>query len=73
VFGRGIDGAVWTNSWNGSRWSGWYSLGGFARSAPDAASRGPGTWEVVVEGVDGVIYERRWTGTTFTGWSALPA
>jgi hypothetical protein len=36
IFAKGGDNATWQNTWNGTKWSGWGSLGGIFTSGPAA-------------------------------------
>jgi uncharacterized protein YvpB len=59
---RGVDGAVWLRGWDGRDWTGWWSLGGRAASAPAIASWGPGRLDVFATAVDGALWHRWWEG-----------
>jgi len=39
IVGRGLDGALWQLTWNGSRWSSWATLGGVSQAAPTVHAR----------------------------------
>jgi hypothetical protein len=40
VFARRTDGSLWRQSWDGSGWTGWSSLGGQWITSPAAVARG---------------------------------
>ena len=40
VFAKGADNAIWQNTLNGTKWSGWRTLGGVFTSGPAATSFG---------------------------------
>lgn len=59
---RGADGAVWLRGWDGRDWTGWWSLGGQAASAPAMASWGPGRLDVFAAAAGGALWHRWWQG-----------
>src|SRR5215831_8671385 len=71
VFGRGLDGALWHDTWNGTSWSGWQSLGGILTSAPAAVSWGPNRIDVFARGQDNALWHRWWDGSAWGGWQGL--
>ena len=74
VFARGIDGGIWTQSYNTiAGLSGWTSLGGFTTSGPGAAVSWDGTTSIVfARGGDNALYYRTTTNyVTWTDWASL--
>ena len=72
IFGRGMDNAVWTKFWNGSKWSNWASLGGKTPDSPTAVSWGPNRIDIFVRGLDNVVYQQYFNGTAWSGgWGSL--
>jgi len=67
---RGGDNALWHRAWDGSRWSGWSSLGGYLTSGPDAASVAPGKLDVFVRGGDNALWQRSWDGSRWLPWTS---
>jgi peptidoglycan/xylan/chitin deacetylase (PgdA/CDA1 family) len=72
VSARGTDGALWSRTWNGTRWSSWSSLAGRAISAPAVDVVEAGTYRALVVGSDGAVWQKRLsaTGSALTGWSS---
>lgn len=66
LFGRGSDGAIYHNYWDGS-WHSFESLGGNFIYGPAASSWGPGRLDVFAVGTDGAIYHNYWDGS-WHGW-----
>ena len=54
-FVRGTDDALWTNSWNGSRWRGWESLGGRLEEKPECVSWRLNRIDCFARGADGAM------------------
>jgi hypothetical protein len=73
VVARGTDSALWTNSRDGGRWSGWRPLGGILQtgSAPGAVSWAPGRLDVFVRGSDDALWHRWYDGGRWSGWESL--
>jgi hypothetical protein len=70
VFGRGGDGALWHDGWNGINWTGWQSLGGFLTSAPAAVSWGPNRIDIFARGGDNALWHMAWNGSAWTAWDS---
>jgi serine/threonine protein kinase len=66
LFGRGSDGAIYHNYWDGS-WHSFESLGGNFVYGVAASSWGPGRLDVFAVGADGAIYHNYWDGS-WHGW-----
>ena len=66
LFGRGSDGAVYHNYWDGS-WHSFESLGGNFTYGVAASSWGAGRLDVFAIGTDGAIYHNYWDGS-WHGW-----
>jgi len=64
---RGTDGAAWTKSWTGSKWSSWTSLGG--RLAPNTGPAVDYIGDVYVQGTDYQLWLKSSSGP---GWTAFP-
>jgi putative pyrroloquinoline-quinone binding quinoprotein len=71
VFARGMDGALWQQSFNGTSWSGWMPLGGYITSDPTAVSPGSGHIDVLARGGDGALWHRVFDGTAWGNWASL--
>ena len=71
VFIQGADRALWQNTWNGTTWSGWSSLGGVTTGGPGAVSWSSGRIDVFVRGQDNALWHRSSDGTTWSGWENL--
>ncbi|HSH60744.1 MAG TPA: glycoside hydrolase family 6 protein, partial [Acidimicrobiales bacterium] len=65
------DNALWHKAWDGSRWSGWSSLGGYLTSAPGAVSSASGRLDVFLRGGDNALWHKAWDGSRWSGWSSL--
>ncbi len=70
VFGRGSDGAIYHNYWNGS-WHTFESLGGNFLYGPAVSTWGPGRLDVFAIGADGALYHNYWDGS-WHGWGDRP-
>jgi hypothetical protein len=57
--------------WDGTRWSGWESLGGALTSGPGVSSSGAGRLDVFVLGPGSALFRRSWTGSSWTDWQSL--
>lgn len=59
--------------WDGSRWSGWESIGGTfpVGAAPDAVSNGTNDITLVARGTDDVIWRNQHTAAGWQGWAPL--
>ncbi|MBS2966790.1 hypothetical protein KGA66_27385 [Actinocrinis puniceicyclus] len=68
VFVRGNDDAIWTESWNGSGWSGWQSLGGNLVSNPGVVAGGPNPIDLFAVGSNGDIWHRVYSSGTWAPW-----
>ncbi len=66
LFGRGSDGAIYHNYWDGS-WHSFELLGGNFIYGVAASSWGPGRLDVFGVGTDGAIYHNYWDGS-WHGW-----
>lgn len=66
MFGRGTDNALWHKSFDGTRWSGWQSLGGVLTSDPEVSSWAPGRLDVFARDTNNAMVHRSYAG----GWSA---
>jgi hypothetical protein len=71
VFVQGTDGALWHKWWNGSKWSGWESLGGKLTASPAASPPATNQIGVFVRGTDGACWYKDWTGTAWSSWKSL--
>ena len=68
---RGLDGALWVNTAQGSAWSGWTWLGGIITSDPDVASSAPNMVSVTAMGSDGAYWQRVFNGSSWLPWHQL--
>ncbi len=66
LFGRGVDGAIYHNYWDGS-WHTFESLGGNFIYGPAVSSWGAGRLDVFAIGADGALYHNYWDGS-WHGW-----
>jgi serine/threonine protein kinase len=66
LFGRGTDGAIYHNYWDGS-WHTFESLGGNFIYGPAVSSWGAGRLDVFAIGTDDAIYHNYWDGS-WHGW-----
>lgn len=81
VFVLGLnDRAIWHQTWRGSRWLGWESLGGWLASAPAAVSFSAGRLDVFATDANGSIWHT-WCaalgvpgcrGVGFSAWENIP-
>lgn len=72
VSARGTDGALWSRTWNGTRWSSWSGLGGRAISAPAVDVLDATTYRALVVGSDGAVWQKRLSanGAGLTSWTS---
>jgi serine/threonine protein kinase len=66
VFGRGSDGAIYHNYWDGS-WHTFESLGGNFLYGPAVSTWGAGRLDVFAVGTDSALYHTYWDGS-WHGW-----
>lgn len=73
LFGQGLDGQLWHNTWMGSGWSGWQPLGGLIApgTGPAAVAWSSGRIDIFVDGVDSQLWHLAWTGSSWSGWQPL--
>ncbi|NJM06981.1 hypothetical protein HC891_13590 [Candidatus Gracilibacteria bacterium] len=62
------DASLWHIFYDGTRWSGWQSLGGAIYSAPSAVSWGANRLDVFARGSDNAMYWISWDGRNWGGW-----
>ena len=68
---RGLDEQTYFDVWDGTRWSGWTSLGGSSDAAPEPVAFGSELF-VFVRGTDQGLYSRVFDGSTWSGaWTPL--
>jgi GH43 family beta-xylosidase len=71
LFSGGSDGNLYTDTWNGSSWGGWWNFGSVPTgnaSSPALASWGSSNLTLVENGIDGNVYLKYWTSSS--GWDA---
>jgi GH43 family beta-xylosidase len=76
VFERDANGDIFTDSWNGTAWSGWSDVGAVSpgnASNPAVASWGSTNLQLYERGRDGNIYQNVWNGTSWAGWTSIGA
>lgn len=76
VFMRGNNGDIYTETWNGSAWSGWTDIGSCPpgnASSPSVASWSSTNLQVYERGRDGNIYQIVWNGTSWGSWTSIGA
>jgi spore germination protein YaaH len=71
VFILGADNAAWQQTWNGTQWLGWQSLGGIATSGPAAVAPAAGRLDMFVRGSDKALWHRWWNGTAWQPWESI--
>jgi len=69
VFVIGTDNNIWHRAWDGSRWTGWGSLGDAMASSPAATSRSANSMDVFVLRSDNNLWQRPYN----QGWGAWTA
>lgn len=67
---RGTDNGIYHNTFNGTNWTGYTSLGGLTPSRPALAAGPNGTLELVVRGTDNGIYHNRFNGAVWSGYTS---
>ncbi len=68
----GMDNALWMNSWTGTEWTGWSSLGGTLTSDPAAVVYGPERIAVFARGTDNALWVTVNNGSGWlSGWGSL--
>ena len=72
VFGRGLDNALWYDTFDGGSWTGWRSLGGRISAEPSAVTYGDGRIDVFARGKDYSLYRLSFDGS-WGGWERLGA
>ena len=76
VFMRGNNGDIYTETWNGTAWSGWTDIGSCPpgnASSPTVASWGSTNLQLYERGQDGNIYQMIWNGTSWGSWTSIGA
>ncbi|HEX8126101.1 MAG TPA: serine hydrolase, partial [Allosphingosinicella sp.] len=63
VYVRGQDGAVYHKFWDGSKWNGWFGLGGSIKGAPSAVGPTPDTIDIYAKGTDDRLWQKWWDGS----------
>ncbi len=75
LFVEGSDGNLWTDTWNGGSWGGWWNFGAVPpgnASAPALASWGSANLTLVEIGRDRNVYLKYWNnGTWDANWTDL--
>jgi GH25 family lysozyme M1 (1,4-beta-N-acetylmuramidase) len=71
VFVRGADDALWHQYWDGSKWAGFQSLGGWLAADPIATSWGENRLDVFARGGDNALYHKYWDGSQWVGFEHL--
>jgi Repeat of unknown function (DUF346) len=72
VFVQGTDNALYTKTWDGTRWSDYSGLGGAIASGPTACSWAPGRLDVFAQGADGTL-QHIWYEGSWSDWEQLGA
>lgn len=70
LFVNGSDNGVWYKQYDGTTWSGWISLGGFATSNPESVTLGSNTY-VFTRGGDNAEWYKFWNGVSWSSWQSL--
>ena len=72
VYVRGADGSVYHKIWNGSKWSGWFGLGGLVVDSPSVVRVNPTFQDIYVRGLNNRLWQKWWDGTKWNpsdaGW-----
>jgi hypothetical protein len=65
--------AMQQKAWDGTRWSGWESIGGVfpLGAAPDAVSNGPNDITLVARGSDDAIWRNQHGASGWAGWNGI--
>jgi len=77
VFSRGFDSLIHHNSWNGSLWGTWESLGSPAGNRlacigdPTPITWGPNNLNVFTLASDGMPYQKSWNGSGWGDWISI--
>ena len=69
---RGLDGDLWSRTFDGTAWAPWRNAGGLAIAAPAVDVVDAATYRILVVGTDGVVWSRQLSatgGTPTTDWS----
>jgi hypothetical protein len=73
IVGIGLDGALYSSSWNGGTWSAWTNLGAPSvglKFDPAAVSRQSGVIDVFAVGKDNAMWHNSYSGS-WSGWQSL--
>ena len=74
VFARATDGQIYKDTWNGSSWGGFSSLGGNGAGDPFAIvynASGYSEIDVFAIGGDGNLLKDTWNGSSWGGFGSL--
>lgn len=73
VYVRGKDGAVYHKFWDGTKWNGWFGLGGQIKGAPSVVMPAPGVFDIYVRGMNDQLWQKWWDGKKWNpsdaGWT----
>lgn len=72
VFARGNDGQIYNQYWNGTKWTGFASIGGNMNSDPATIVNG-NALNVFATGADGQVYTKYNAGNGWSAWASLGA
>ena len=70
VYQAGGDNTIYKDTWNGSNWGGFSSMGGSTADNPSSVSFN-GEMDVFIRGGDGQIYKKTWINNAWSGWNSL--
>ncbi|HEU5376137.1 MAG TPA: cutinase family protein [Ktedonobacteraceae bacterium] len=70
VYQAGGDNTIYKDTWNGSSWGGFSSMGGSTTSNPSSVSFN-GEMDIFIRGGDGQIYKKTWINNAWSGWNSL--
>lgn len=71
TFAVGQNEELYGNDFDGTRWGGWWNLGGVVTSTPAVVSATPGTLDVFARGADYALWTRHFDGRTWSPWTSL--
>jgi hypothetical protein len=73
VFGLGLDFGVFTNVWDGAKWSGWIALGGRWISTPRVLLHPGGVFTIYMMGRESALWVRKFDGKQWIEWRKIEA
>jgi hypothetical protein len=73
VFARGAPDGVFQKQWDGSKWRGWFNMGGqvLSGTAPEAVSPDGTAIDLYAIGSDKALWVKVWDGNTWIDWAPV--